>query len=141
MSINPTNNSTSAASSIVDQLGSRSENVKQSQLDKDAFLKLISAQLKYQDPMSPTDNKDFMSTMAQITSLEQITNLANATADQIFSGHMTSGVQMIGKNVSFLKEDGTPGNGVVESVQVLDGKVYLQIGDEKVPVNGVQEVK
>ncbi len=45
-------------------------------LDKDAFLKLMTMQLKYQNPLDPMDNKDMMAQMAQFTSVEQLKNLS-----------------------------------------------------------------
>lgn len=140
-------NSTSAASSA-GPLGSQNENVKQSTLDQDAFLKLLSAQLKYQDPMNPVSNQDFLAQTAQFTSLEQITNLADATRDQLFGTQMSQGVQMIGKQVTFQpqpdigsSEVPAPQNGQVESVLVKDGVVVLKIGAQEVPVSQVVEVK
>ena len=47
------------------------------ELDKDAFLQLMVAQLRYQDPTSPMDTNKFLDQMAQFTTLEQITNLNN----------------------------------------------------------------
>ena len=46
------------------------ENTANNDLDKQAFLKLLVAQMKYQDPMEPTDNTEYVSQLAQFSSLD-----------------------------------------------------------------------
>ncbi|MBS6062389.1 flagellar hook assembly protein FlgD [Criibacterium bergeronii] len=48
---------------------------------KDTFLKLLTSQMKYQNPLEPMKNEEFMSQMAQLTATEQITNMAKSFED------------------------------------------------------------
>lgn len=43
-----------------------------SQLSKDTFLKLLVAQIRYQNPLNPADGVEFLSQLAQFTELEQM---------------------------------------------------------------------
>lgn len=52
------------------------------ELDKHAFLELLVTQLRYQDPLNPKDNGEFLAQMAQFTALEQMQNL-NAGVDRL----------------------------------------------------------
>ena len=48
-----------------------------SSLNKDAFLQLLVTQMQYQDPLDPQDNSQYLSQLAQFSSLEQMTNVAD----------------------------------------------------------------
>ena len=87
----------------------------QQSLGKDDFLKLLITQLSNQDPTSPMDNTQFISQMAQFSSLEQITNM-NAEFAKMNSMLVSSnGVNTIGKTVDINVGDANT-TGVVEAV-------------------------
>lgn len=77
-----------------------------SDLGKDAFLKLMIAQLQNQDPLEPLDGTDYSAQLAQFSSLEQLQNIndnlnlsldANYLLSQSVNNTMTAG--LIGKDV------------------------------------------
>lgn len=95
----------------VDPNGRTSSN----QLGKDEFLKLLVEQLKHQDPTSPMEDTQFISQMAQFSSLEQMTNLN--TSFQKMSSYFTSSeaYSTLGKDVEISIGDTTT-KGIVTGV-------------------------
>jgi flagellar basal-body rod modification protein FlgD len=92
-----------------------------SAMGKDQFLKLFVAQLQHQDPMSPMQDSDFMGQMAQFSTLEQISNLANSDA-------MSNAIGLIGRTVTYKDKEGVLQTGAVEKVTSVDGKPSLTVG-------------
>lgn len=95
-------------------------------LGKDDFLKLLITQLRYQDPMNPKEDKEFIAQMAQFTSLEQMQNMSKS-----FAG--LQGAGMLGKTVSAdVKDLENPlitkmVYGVVQGTLVENGKTKLLV--------------
>ena len=66
------------------------------QFGKDTFLKLLVAQLKYQNPLSPTDASQFMAQTAQFTLVEKLDDLAKETSGSLAVQRSLAGSTMIG---------------------------------------------
>jgi flagellar basal-body rod modification protein FlgD len=109
-------------------------------LGKDDFLKLMVAQLQYQDPLKPSDQSQFMSQMAQFSTVEGINNMQSTLESMSQSNTLSQGVSLIGKDVTYLAADGTTGTGNADSVSVLNGKITVHIGDTDVAIADVLQV-
>lgn len=109
-------------------------------LGKDDFLKLLTTQLTHQDPMNPTDDKEFIGTMAQFSSLEQTTNMANALASLGFAQQVSQSIGLIGHTVGYLDAEGVAHKGAVASVAVSDKKITVKIGDTEIDPSAIAEV-
>lgn len=75
-------------------------------LGKDDFLQLMVTKLRYQDPLNPMDDADFIAQLAQFSTLEQMNNIAEgiATANQwdflqMQSINNTMATGLIGKDI------------------------------------------
>lgn len=92
---------------------------------KDQFLQLLVAQMKYQDPLQPTSNTEYISQYATFSSLEAMQNMESTL-------QMSRAGEMIGKNVTIQHsevEGGTPKeiSGVVDFVKYENNKAYVSV--------------
>ena len=116
----------------------KNETAKSSELDKEAFLQLLVTQMKYQDPLEPTDNTEYVSQLATFSELEQMTNL-------VASSDLTRASQLVGQYVTVKEKNETTGEetikgGKVDYVTVENGKGYLNIGDAKYSIDNLDSV-
>lgn len=106
-------------------------------LDKDAFLNLLVTQLRYQNPLQPMEDKEFIAQMAQFSSLEQAQNTNRVTK-------LNSAYNMVNKLISATikdeKNDLKDIVGVVETVKVDGNNIYLSVKGTDVPYEYVKEV-
>jgi flagellar basal-body rod modification protein FlgD len=111
------------------------------ELGKDDFMKLLVAQLRYQDPSSPADPSQFMAQTAQFTMLEKLTNLDDAQ-QQLVTAQMQFGASnLVGKTVSYTGADGKQATGVVSAVTFTGSNPTLKVGNTDVPLSSVKEVR
>lgn len=105
-----------------------------SELGKDDFLKLLTQQLKNQDPMNPMNDMEFITQMSGFSSLEQMVNMNKSLETFINtfnSNSQTQAMMFLGTTVTVQSKDmDEPKVGVVDMVGFKDGKPYLRVGDE-----------
>lgn len=95
-------------------------------MDKDAFLQLLVAQMKYQDPLEPTSNTEYISQYAQFSQVEQMQSMSASMDLQRAS-------ELVGKEV-YVKTTTTGGEtkyvqGKVDYVVYENGKAFLAIDE------------
>ena len=98
-----------------------------SSLDKDAFLQLLVAQMKYQDPLEPTSNTEYIAQFATFSELEQMQNMS-ATLELSRASSLVG--QTVLMNVTDSAGRTTTVQGNVDYVIYESGKAYLSIGGE-----------
>ena len=101
-------------------------------LGKDDFLKLLITQLQNQDPTSPMENTEFISQMAQFSSLEQMTNMSSSFSKMAAYISSSEATSTLGKTVELDIGD-TNVQGVVEGAtrgenpQILVNGMYYSM--------------
>ncbi len=116
-------------------------------LNKDAFMQLLVAQMKNQDPTEPTSNEQFIAQLAQFSSLEEMQGvnenlvaLAALQQGNALMSQLTNASALIGNNVTYTDEYGDSISGEVEAVRLEGGQAVLQVGGATVPLSAVSEV-
>jgi flagellar basal-body rod modification protein FlgD len=114
------------------------------ELDSDAFMKLMIAQLKHQDPMSPMDNSQFLQQTSMMTIVEKITKMTTlmeqsnnsmlalekyeALVGRTATYTLTTADPVTGEKTTETKE------GNIEDVYVDKNKIYFRIAGEAIPI-------
>lgn len=110
-------------------------------LDKDAFLKLLVAQLKYQDPSKPADSSQFIAQTAQFTTLEKLSAMAIGQQDLLAAQLQLGASNLIGRTVSYVDADAKTISGIVTSASFSGSTPTLKVGDKDVLLSSVKEVR
>lgn len=109
-------------------------------LDRDAFLKLLVAQLKYQDPTKPVDASQMLAQSAQLTMVDRLNELANAFEAASALERLSLAGTIVGRDVSFVDADGSIRTGRVDAVRIDGDQVILAAGGHSVPFEAVASV-
>jgi flagellar basal-body rod modification protein FlgD len=127
---------------------SASQDLNSAAMDKNAFTKMLVAQLQNQDPMAPQDNQAMVAQLAQFSSLEQmqqlnqnIMGLAVLQQTNAVMSQLTQSSTLIGQNVTYVDPStNVSATGTVTKVKILDGVATLEIGGQDVPLGNVTEI-
>ncbi|MDP9019044.1 MAG: flagellar hook capping protein [Candidatus Eremiobacteraeota bacterium] len=133
-------NATSATglpiNSLINNNGGNSLNAPaiQAQLGQDAFLKLLTTELRNQDPEKPMDSTQSIAQLAQFSALQAQTSLSNAFASFQSNFGVMQAASLIGKTAT-VNAPNAGGNsssisGTIKAVNVMEGKPYFTMTDK-----------
>jgi flagellar basal-body rod modification protein FlgD len=111
-------------------------------MGKDAFMKLLITQLKYQDPTRPMEDREFITQMAQFSALEQMTNMNKEITSLARSTRSAEVFALLGKHVDALNPaTSTRVSGIVSSIQYKDDEQILIVGGQGIRVGDIHAVR
>ncbi|MEO3945100.1 flagellar hook capping FlgD N-terminal domain-containing protein [Gorillibacterium sp. CAU 1737] len=112
-------------------------------LGKDQFMKILIAQLKNQDPMNPMKDQEFIAQMAQFSSVEQLSNMANEMKLLRLSAGLSP--ELIDKKVTWEAKDSTGAtvtqSGIVTGLSMKKGVQYVQVDGKDISVELLTRVE
>lgn len=104
----------------------------------DDFLTLMVAQLKNQDFMNPVDDTQYVTQLAQISTMQQMEEMA-------YNARSTYVTSLVGKTVTAAKftvaGDLKKVTGMVDKVSLLDGKFVIYVAGESYDMDEIMEIK
>ncbi len=106
---------------------------------KQQFLQLLVAQVQHQDPLEPIQQEDFISQLAQFSTLEGIETLNAQFSDMLELQQLTDGAQLVGRDVRF-QLDGESFIGHVDEVTMSDGRLSVGIGGQYLPLSSIDAI-
>lgn len=100
--------------------------------DKEMFLKLLVAEMQYQDPLEPTSNTEYVSELASFSQIEAV----QAVQSQMSTIEANS---LVGKYVILLDDDQYI-SGKVDYVMTEDGEMYLSVNNKLYSIDTLDSV-
>ncbi|HET9070336.1 MAG TPA: flagellar hook capping FlgD N-terminal domain-containing protein [Acidimicrobiales bacterium] len=110
-------------------------------INANTFLKLLVAQLQYQDPNNPSNPTQYLTQTAAFEEVQQLDSLQTSVQALTQQQQVSSGVAMLGQKVT--ASTGTSGSsvsGVVSAVQLTSTGPVLTVAGQQVPLSAVQSV-
>jgi flagellar basal-body rod modification protein FlgD len=112
------------------------------QLGKDVFMKLLVAQMRYQDPSKPVDSSQMMSQTAVFSQVEKLEQLVKQNASMLVLQESATAGALVGRTATYTDTTGAAKSGVVSSVRLAsrDSEAIAVIGGVDVPVGRLTEI-
>ena len=130
-------NPLAALSSGANGTSSRESSTERPSMDREAFLKLLVAQLKYQDPSKPVDPSEMISQSAQLSVVDQLDAIKQQLVSTSSSDRLGLASSLIGKQIAFNDSTGAVSTAVVSSVSFSGTKTIVTAGEWQVPTDAI----
>ena len=144
ITMSDTSTSVSNTSTVPSYLSYKGKKEFSTELDNEAFMKLLLEQLKNQDPMSPMDNSQFIQQTSMMTMVEKMTKMASlmeqsnnsmltlekyeSLVGRTATYDLTTADEITGETSTETKE------GVISAVYMDNGKIYFRLAGETNPI-------
>ena len=109
-------------------------------MGKDMFLKLLVAQLKYQDPLKPTNGSEFVQQTSQLSMVEKLEDLLKATNASAVSNASVAATGLVGRSVEYKNAADASMRGTVSAVRFDRTGPILVVGKDEIPLASVLQV-
>ncbi len=112
------------------------------QMGSDTFLKLLVAEMKYQDPSSPMSSSDMMAQTATLTQTQSLQTIADQNKQQLALQRSLTAGALVGHEVSYTASDGTTQSGTVSAVRIsaTDNTSTAVVDGQNVDVGRITQV-
>jgi flagellar basal-body rod modification protein FlgD len=128
----------------IESIGSATSASTQASLGQEDFLRILTTQLSFQDPLKPLDNQQFMAQMAQFAALEQARTLNDNVETMLAIQSATQSIGLLGRTVEVTTDTGSQvgeatslrfSNGVpLVTVRTAAGESLVDLGLSKISV-------
>jgi flagellar basal-body rod modification protein FlgD len=108
-------------------------------LDKEAFLALLIASLRYQDPSEPMDTSELMAQTTQLSMMEQLTEMSTLSKQAFELQQRASAAGLVGRYVTFPDGAGSR-SGLVSAVDLTAGTPALVVDGRTVALDAVSAI-
>ena len=112
------------------------------QMGKDTFLKLLVAQMRYQDPSNPADTTQMMAQTAAFSQVEKLEQLVNQNASMLVLQESATAGALVGRTATYTDTTGASVTGTVTSVRLASqaNEAIAVIGGVEVQVGRITEI-
>ena len=125
---------TSSSSSLSSKIGAAAG------MGKDDFMQLLITQLKNQDPMKPMEDKEFITQLAQFSSLETMEKLTGQMEELTGSQMLVQAATLIGKSISAKLPTGEVVTGTISQVKMLSGQPTAVVNGREIDTSLISTI-
>jgi flagellar hook assembly protein FlgD len=105
------------------------------------YMKLLIAQMRYQDPLEPMNNSEMATQLAQFSQLQQLESMNSSFSEVLATANRTYANSLIGRKISFVdseSQDNQPISATVEQVfNDVEGEIALVAANRVVRLNQI----
>jgi flagellar basal-body rod modification protein FlgD len=118
-----------------------------SDIDLDAFLALMIAELQNQDPLDPMDNSEMVQQIGQIREIGATDQLTSTLSNLASSQELVTASSLIGEQVTGLAEDGSPVDGIIDRITVEtdleknERSIKVHVGGKTMSIKNIREIQ